>query len=81
MLGRVVRLVAAPCLHACSARCTTAATPPFTPRRALMYVPGSDARKLAKIPSLGADCVCLDCEAELLQLILANTDSVWRGST
>ena len=32
------------------------------PRRALMYVPGSDERKLAKIPSLGADCICLDCE-------------------
>ncbi len=33
-----------------------------TPRRALMYVPGSDERKQSKIPSLGADCVCLDCE-------------------
>ena len=27
-----------------------------------MYVPGNDDRKVAKIPSLGADCVCLDCE-------------------
>lgn len=27
-----------------------------------MYVPGNDDRKLAKIPSLGADCICLDCE-------------------
>ena len=27
-----------------------------------MYVPGNDTRKVAKIPSLGADCVCLDCE-------------------
>ena len=27
-----------------------------------MYVPGNDNRKLAKIPSLGADCICLDCE-------------------
>jgi len=35
---------------------------PYTPRRALMYVPGSDSRKVAKIPQLGADCVCLDCE-------------------
>ena len=35
---------------------------PYTPRRALMYVPGCDARKVAKIPQLGADCVCLDCE-------------------
>ena len=35
---------------------------PFKPRRSLMYVPGNDDRKVAKIPSLGADCVCLDCE-------------------
>ena len=27
-----------------------------------MYVPGNDERKVAKIPVLGADCVCLDCE-------------------
>lgn len=34
----------------------------FTPRRALLYVPGNDERKLEKIPSLDADCVVLDCE-------------------
>ena len=34
----------------------------LTPRRALMYVPGCDERKVAKVPGLGADCVCLDCE-------------------
>ena len=34
----------------------------YRPRRALMYVPGNDERKVSKIPSLGADCVCLDCE-------------------
>ncbi len=27
-----------------------------------MYVPGNDERKQSKIPSLGADCICLDCE-------------------
>jgi citrate lyase beta subunit len=27
-----------------------------------MYVPGSDSRKIEKIPKLGADCICLDCE-------------------
>jgi len=27
-----------------------------------MYVPGNDNRKIGKIPSLGADCICLDCE-------------------
>ena len=34
----------------------------FIPRRALMYVPGSDERKILKIPSIKADCICLDCE-------------------
>jgi len=27
-----------------------------------MYVPGNDERKVSKIPKLGADCICLDCE-------------------
>ena len=27
-----------------------------------MYVPGCDERKIAKIPQIGADCICLDCE-------------------
>ena len=35
---------------------------PYTPRRALMYVPANDEKKLGKIPQLGADCVCLDIE-------------------
>ena len=35
---------------------------PYVPRRALMYVPANDDRKLAKIPKLKADCVCLDIE-------------------
>jgi len=34
----------------------------YIPRRALMYVPGCDQRKMAKIPQIGADCICLDCE-------------------
>lgn len=34
----------------------------FIPRRALMYVPGSDERKLSKIPQIQADCICLDIE-------------------
>jgi len=47
---------------------TLSTTPPtptqrkYTPRRTLMYVPGNDDRKLSKIPQLGADCICLDCE-------------------
>ena len=40
----------------------TMQTVPYTPRRSLMYVPGNDDRKVAKIPKLGADCICLDCE-------------------
>jgi len=35
---------------------------PYKARRSLMYVPGNDERKLAKIPKIGADCICLDCE-------------------
>ena len=34
----------------------------YVPRRALMYVPGCDQRKMSKIPQIGADCICLDCE-------------------
>ncbi len=31
-------------------------------RRALLYVPGDDLRKIQKAAALGADCVCLDME-------------------
>lgn len=34
----------------------------YIPRRAVLYVPGNDDRKLQKIPSLAADCIVLDCE-------------------
>lgn len=34
----------------------------FTPRRALLYVPGDDVRKISKIKELDVDCVVLDCE-------------------
>ena len=34
----------------------------FVPRRAMMYVPGNDERKLKKVPSLDLDCVVMDCE-------------------
>ena len=34
----------------------------YTPRRAVLYVPGSDRRKIEKTTSLTADCVVLDCE-------------------
>lgn len=32
------------------------------PRRTLLYVPGSDWRKMEKAAGLGVDCVCLDLE-------------------
>ena len=31
-------------------------------RRALLYIPGDDARKIAKAASLDVDCICLDME-------------------
>nr|XP_039265267.1 citramalyl-CoA lyase, mitochondrial-like [Styela clava] len=33
-----------------------------TPRRAVLYVPGNDERKIEKIATLKVDCVVLDCE-------------------
>ncbi|XP_074839234.1 citramalyl-CoA lyase, mitochondrial isoform X2 [Carettochelys insculpta] len=39
-------------------------TPPhkYVPRRAVLYVPADDERKIKKIPSLNVDCAVLDCE-------------------
>ncbi len=34
----------------------------FVPRRAVLYVPGNDERKLKKIEGLDVDCVVMDCE-------------------
>ncbi|XP_053311303.1 citramalyl-CoA lyase, mitochondrial [Spea bombifrons] len=34
----------------------------YVPRRAVLYIPGNDERKIKKIPSLGVDCAVLDCE-------------------
>lgn len=34
----------------------------YVPRRALMYVPGDDPRKIKKAEGLAADCLVLDCE-------------------
>uniref|UniRef100_A0A8D0GPL0 HpcH/HpaI aldolase/citrate lyase domain-containing protein n=1 Tax=Sphenodon punctatus TaxID=8508 RepID=A0A8D0GPL0_SPHPU len=34
----------------------------YIPRRAVLYVPGDDERKIKKIPSLNVDCAVLDCE-------------------
>nr|CAD7431142.1 unnamed protein product [Timema monikensis] len=34
----------------------------FYSRRAVLYVPGDDTRKLNKALSLDADCIVMDCE-------------------
>lgn len=34
----------------------------YTPRRAVLYVPGNDERKLQKITGLDVDCAVMDCE-------------------
>ncbi|XP_030642701.1 citramalyl-CoA lyase, mitochondrial [Chanos chanos] len=34
----------------------------YVPRRAILYVPGNDERKLRKLSSLDVDCAVLDCE-------------------
>ena len=60
MLGNGLKRFAKLTKSYCTAR--LAEKEPFTPRRALMYVPASDERKLAKIATLKADCVVIDCE-------------------
>ncbi|XP_066267033.1 citramalyl-CoA lyase, mitochondrial-like [Branchiostoma lanceolatum] len=42
--------------------CTAQEQPLYRPRRALMYIPGNDERKIHKIPTLDVDCAVLDCE-------------------
>ncbi|XP_021357710.1 citrate lyase subunit beta-like protein, mitochondrial [Mizuhopecten yessoensis] len=43
--------------------CTdTLPTDKYTPRRAVLYVPGNDERKLQKIAGLNVDCAVMDCE-------------------
>uniref|UniRef100_A0A8C9F136 Citrate lyase beta like n=1 Tax=Pavo cristatus TaxID=9049 RepID=A0A8C9F136_PAVCR len=34
----------------------------YIPRRAVLYVPADDEKKIQKIPSLNVDCAVLDCE-------------------
>ncbi|KAE8625892.1 hypothetical protein XENTR_v10006432 [Xenopus tropicalis] len=34
----------------------------YIPRRAVLYIPGNDERKIQKISSLSVDCAVLDCE-------------------
>lgn len=34
----------------------------YVPRRAILYVPGHDEKKISKVDSLDADCIVFDCE-------------------
>lgn len=34
----------------------------YQPRRAMLYVPGDDERKVKKVSSLNVDCAVMDCE-------------------
>ena len=34
----------------------------YIPRRAAMYIPGNDEKKLKKIPALNVECAIMDCE-------------------
>lgn len=37
-------------------------SPRYVPRRAVLYCPGNDERKLRKLATLDVDCAVLDCE-------------------
>ncbi|XP_038673960.1 citramalyl-CoA lyase, mitochondrial isoform X2 [Scyliorhinus canicula] len=46
----------------CRYTCSADTKDKYVPRRAVLYVPGNDERKLHKITSLRVDCAVLDCE-------------------
>ena len=49
--------------HYCLGTCSKALRErQYRPRRAVLYVPGNDERKLLKIPFLNVDCAVMDCE-------------------
>ena len=45
-----------------SSSSTTAASATYRPRRSFLYVPGSNAKMLSKLPTLHADSLCIDIE-------------------
>ncbi|XP_069493110.1 citramalyl-CoA lyase, mitochondrial isoform X2 [Ambystoma mexicanum] len=49
-------------LRGCYVHSLSKAPHKYVPRRAVLYVPGNDKRKIQKIPSLNVDCAALDCE-------------------
>ncbi|XP_062390208.1 citramalyl-CoA lyase, mitochondrial isoform X2 [Sardina pilchardus] len=51
------------CCHgSCRAHHAPGTSLRYVPRRAVLYVPGNDVRKLKKLTSLDVDCAVLDCE-------------------
>jgi citrate lyase subunit beta / citryl-CoA lyase len=52
------------------------APPPAHLRRSLLYVPGSEGRKVAKAASLGADAVILDLEDSVAPAAKASARTV-----
>ncbi|KAG8334505.1 hypothetical protein J6590_088661 [Homalodisca vitripennis] len=48
--------------HTAASRSPLQIIPDDTPRRALMYCPGDDMRKINKGINSKADCIALDCE-------------------
>lgn len=63
----------------------------YIPRRAVLYVPGNDERKIRKLASLNVDCAVLDCEDGValnkkvhtsgLALIFLNHQAPWHMNT
>ncbi|KAI1899600.1 hypothetical protein AGOR_G00063460 [Albula goreensis] len=51
-----------PWCHGCRFQHTQPSSLRYVPRRAILYVPGNDERKLRKLTSLDVDCAVLDCE-------------------
>ena len=66
------KLLSSLCLRHCRFRMSSSITllkdgyepsaEPFYPRRACLYVPGNDKKKLSKIETVQADSFILDCE-------------------
>lgn len=57
--------------------CSAGASLRYVPRRAVLYCPGNDERKLKKLASLDVDCAVLDCEdgVALNKKVPKNTDA------
>ncbi|MGH0157905.1 UNVERIFIED_CONTAM: hypothetical protein FKN15_051637 [Acipenser sinensis] len=52
----------------------------YIPRRAVLYVPGNDERKLRKLASLNVDCAVFDCEdgvALSKKILCAGLSATW----